>query len=180
MLAIALLFSLSLPLKAEESAPFDVQAKIFAKAMEYDRKLLRHDAEIVRVAFLEGPGAAEVRAVLDALGPAGVTIAGKPVSTVRATYTDAPSLVTWLAESKCAALFIPQGMSSSLADILGACRAAQVGSLAGDASDVAAGVAFGVAVEEGKPRMLVNLKQARAEGSDYTAQFLRLGRIVER
>lgn len=40
------------------------------------------------------------------------------------------------------------------------------------------GVSVGIAVEKERPRILINLEAARAEGSEYSSQLLALARIV--
>lgn len=165
---------------AQETAPADVQGRIFAKALDYDRHLLRKDPDTVHIAFLEGKDHEVVKGLFDALAQAGATLGTKPVTTCSTVYTDTTTLAGWLAEQKAVALYIPADMEAPLADILAACHDAQVCSLAGSVTYVDQGASFAVAVENGKPKILINLLAAREEGADFTAQFLRLATIVKK
>lgn len=180
LIGLAAILAMATPVVSlgQETAPPEILGKVFAKALDYDRNIHRHDPDIVRIGFLSASSDEPVKAIFDALSQANATISEKPVDTASTAWSDRTTLTTWLKDQHIVFLFIPAGLDNDLTAILQACRDADVGSLAGDAAYVGKGASFGVAVESGKPKMLIDLTEAREEGSNFTAQFLQLGTIV--
>jgi hypothetical protein len=65
-----------------------------------------------------------------------------------------------------------QAIAAAFADV----NVLTVGASNGDAES---GVALGFELEGSKPRIVVNLRQARAQRLEFSAHFLRLARVVQ-
>ena len=67
-----------------------------------------------------------------------------------------------------------------LAAITDWARKSRIVTLTGIPAFVDRGVSVGIDLQGGKPRILINLQAARAEGADFDSGLLKLARIVER
>ena len=77
-------------------------------------------------------------------------------------------------------LYITPMRAFDLAAITDWARKSRIVTLTGIPAFVDRGVSVGIDLQGGKPRILINLQAARAEGADFDSGLLKLARIVER
>ena len=62
--------------------------------------------------------------------------------------------------------------------ITGVSRAKKVITLTSVPDYVESGLAVGIGVKGGKPRIIINLPAAKAEGANFSSQLLRLAKVI--
>jgi hypothetical protein len=75
-------------------------------------------------------------------------------------------------------LYVAPLRAQSLAEVAQACRSNGVVSITGVADYVASGLSVGLGLRDNKPEILINKQAAEAEGAEFSAQLLRLARLV--
>ena len=92
----------------------------------------------------------------------------------------APVQVQWaVLASGADVLYITPMRAVDLGSITKQTRAAARVTLTGVPEYVDAGIAVGVDLQGERPRILINLAAARAEGADFDSRLLKLAKIVE-
>jgi hypothetical protein len=77
-----------------------------------------------------------------------------------------------------AVVYVTPLRSVNVADIAQVARSRGLRSVTGVPEYVDAGIAVGVGARKDHPLIIINLRAARAEGSDFSSQLLNLARIV--
>lgn len=162
--------------------PARQQAELFAKAGKYDRRMetrivdgalrvlvaqRRDDAESEEVALLFARRLREIGAIGDT-----------PVVIESSTIAGAADLAPRLRTGEVAAVYLSTGLRSQIDALADSLRGVSVLTVAASAEYVAEGVVLGFDLVDGRPRLLVNLERARAQGVDFHASFLKLSQIV--
>lgn len=79
---------------------------------------------------------------------------------------------------KAGVLYVSPGLGASIEQLATALKGLNLLSVGALPNQVERGLALGFAARSGKPRILVNLKQARLQGVDFRADFLRMAEVV--
>lgn len=186
MLALALaLVARPAPAAPPGEAPLPPrhQALLLLRVLAYDRALHGRDDRRAMVALAVRPGdaagealAREVAAAIeDAAGE--FTVAGLPARAV-VLAAERGRLAGRLREVHASVVLF---LGASGADPLEGCQAAreaQVLSASGSRAAVETCVALGLVSDGGKARVLVNLREARAEGADLDSALLAIAQLV--
>jgi hypothetical protein len=101
----------------------------------------------------------------------------RPIQVDGAEYSTPSALITLCRERRINVLYICPGLAKEVAAIRGALADSGVLSVAAVEPYVAHGIVLGVDVANGKPRMSINLAQARAQRIDFPSSILKLARI---
>jgi hypothetical protein len=100
------------------------------------------------------------------------------VSHTRVVY-QSPEQIGRVAEQEHAYLaWITPGFAELSGELARALGARGVLSVSSHGPDAARGIVLSFELESGKPRIMLNLQQARAQKLDFNAQFLRVVRVV--
>ena len=178
LLVAALLVAGSRTSAAQDvEVPVDVQVPLFHKVMTFDR---RHDAGkplVFAIVFQSGNRASasakeRVLRALEALAPAAQPIRAVAVDLDREPLADA------LARHRPAVLYVTPLRAFAIEDVATASRAARVTSFTGVPRFVLLGLAVGVRLQGDRPRLMINLQAARAEGADFSAELLKLAHVI--
>ena len=105
-----------------------------------------------------------------------IKVAGLPVSVVTVPYSDANALADRLAQTRPAAVIVGRGLDVS--SISAATRRASVLTMTTAEPDVMRGLSVAIVRREGKDRIIINVRAARAEGARFDAGLLQLATIV--
>jgi hypothetical protein len=163
-LAIALVFSgLLLPVFAEDMpVPPELQAAIFKKVFSYDKTIQGGEPKML-VAFTDA--SAEIKdQVVKAFKDSGVT-----VSAVKADQLSGSI-------GGINVVYIVPGVSG----VKQICQKNGVLSITGMPSLVEAGeVSVGLSVSDNKPKIVVHLKELKAEGHELSANLLQLAKVIQ-
>ncbi len=173
--------SVSSPARAEPpTAPFAVQAQILARILPYDRGFTSKAKREVRVVLVEKAGDAEsgnaVQQMHKALADIG-QIRDLPLRIESVTYTGAAALAAACRAQGAHVVYVSPGLSDETSEVGKALLGSGILSFAAVEPYVPKGIVVGVAVSAGKPRMSINLAQARAQNIDYPAAVLKLAKV---
>ena len=171
------------PLRAENpNVPIRLQAELLAKVTGYDRNFEARSGEQARVLILVSPGdsdskraAAEMRSALASVPSVGGLSHDEEI----ANYVDAPTLGETCRTRQVAIVYLTPGFSGevpAIRDAVGSLKLLTVGSLA---DYVPAGIVLGFDLVSGRPKLVVNLSQARRQHIDFRAEVLKLMRVYE-
>lgn len=161
----------------EVPVPVRVQVPLLLRIMSFDRNLAQRRAGDLVVAVLYQSRnrtsmaiAEEVTRLLGSLpGTEAVGIDLDKVTDLRAALTDSRGRV----------LYVSPLRGVEISGIVGASRQAGVTTVTGVPRYVDEGIAIGLDLKAERPEIVVNLEGARAEGADFTAQLLKLARLVQ-
>ena len=165
----------------EVDVPVSIHIPILLKVLAFDRQLRLHVPKeiVVGVAFQSGNrNSARIKdeAVL-ALQGARIDLEGATLRVI-AIDLDGDVWPAILAVGSVTHLYLTPLRAVSVAALVAKTREVHVLTLSGVPQYVNDGVALGVAVRGGRPRVLVNLEAARLEGADLSAELLKLAEIV--
>jgi hypothetical protein len=163
-LAVALAISfLSAPSQAQDMpVPLDLQVAIFKKVFNYD-KTIQSGAPKMLVAFADRSADAKDQ-VVKAFKDSGVSVNAVKADQLSASINSID------------VLYIMSGVSG----VKQLCQKNGVLSITGIPSLVESGEAsVGLAVQDSKPKIIVHLKQLKAEGHELSANLLQLAKIIQ-
>lgn len=158
LLAPIVAFSGEMPL------PHKLQGALFKKILLYDRTL--EGREEIAVSVIPGADAGAAEDLAAALSDAGL----------RATVTKSAQLGSSLAGGSVVYL-MPGALTPALQEL---CASRKALTIAGIPSWAERGeVSIALDSADGKPVIVINLKRARNEGHEFSAQLLRLAKVVQ-
>jgi hypothetical protein len=180
--AVALLSFGAVPsvLADEPILPASIQAVLLAKSAGYDRTLLDAGGRVAvgLLAKTEPDSAklaAQVRVELAAIS----AIADRPHTEIPLPWSDAQALARVCEEQKIAILYVASGFDAEIPAIVSALHAIPILTVAADPKYVPRGIVLGFDLVSGRPKLLVNLTQARKQGIDLSSQLLKLAKVLE-
>jgi hypothetical protein len=169
-------------LAQDMDVPVGAQVSILLKVIGFDRQLpLRAPTELViGIAYQSGSRASLVAKDETRRGFSEVRdgINGVPIR-VETIDLDSERLDAALRRLNPTILYVTPLRAADIAAIAAATRAARVTTVTGVARYVSRGLAVGVSLHDGRPRILVNLEAARLEGADLASELLKLATIVK-
>jgi hypothetical protein len=157
--------------------PAGVQMLLFQKIWMFDRSFVK-DREIVMVVLYQSTfrtSANDKDRIVEAVRAGGFRIRCQPVA-----LDDIQHVTEILKTLQADVFYVPEMRGINIRDVFSVSRARHIRTITGVPAYVDAGLAIGLQVLNDKPNILVNLGAAKAEGSDLTAQILRLSTIVTR
>ena len=180
----ALLFACLAPIAAlgaqEMETPVALQAALFTKVLTFDRTILaapRSTPLVIAIVYQSGNRVSRVAHDEAVAALADATCGERPVATVSIDL-DQDDLDARLAETRPHAMYIAPLRGVNIQAIASHARVARVRSFTGVPAYMEKGVAVGVRIRGERPRLVVNLAAARAEGADYSAGLLQLVEVV--
>lgn len=168
-----------------QTVPADAQLPIYFKVLTYDRTLWEAPEPPLRIGLLHRLDSEASRRNLTAMitsleTSAHKTINGVPFEYVTLTWSRTDDLVRQLAAADLDVLYVTEGHRDVLDDVSDSARALGVLTLAGAAGDVGHGLSVGLDLEDGRPRLEVDLVALAAEGHQLDSRVLRLCKVVAR
>lgn len=164
------------------NVPIRLQAELLAKIAGYDRHFAARAGERAAVLIAVVPrdsdsrlAATDMRNALAALPSVG----GMPHEEEVIHYADAVSLAEMCRARRAAVLYLTPGLSQDIPAIRDALSAFDLLTVASIADYVPAGAVLGFDLVSGRPKLLVNLTQARKQHVDFRAEVLKLTRVFE-
>lgn len=167
---------------ADSAIGIDKLVAILVRALAYDRSLDARAGDAVVVAVLstnDRASRATSAAVLEAFKPlTSARLQGRPLSAVAVEWTDAAALGVVITQHGVDAVILCPGLEPALPAIIELARRTKVTTLTTVPAFVEQGAAVGVTMEDGKPRLLVNLTASRAEGSQLSSELVGLAKVI--
>jgi hypothetical protein len=169
--------------RAEDvTVPEGLQAELVAKIAAYDRGFAARAGDRAHVVILDKPddadsarSAAHLEAALHALPDIG----GLPHDETIVSFTGAAALPQLVRSRHAAIVYITPGFGPDVAAIRAALDGVDVLSVSAIADYVPRGIVLGFDLVSGKPKLLVNLGQARRQHVAVMAEVLKMARVYE-
>ena len=167
----------------ESLIPPDLQASLLLTVLSFDRELaLQAGAELVVGVVIQRKYRPSLESGEDMLAafaasPA-ASLLGVPLRVVAVDLGPDSDIEAELKRLEVDALYVTPLRAVAIQRIATATRARHVRSLTAVPGAVADGLAVGLGTRDQRPEILVNLPAAAAEGAEFTAQLLRIARIV--
>jgi hypothetical protein len=162
------------------SVPASLQAELLAKLESYDRSFAARAGGDARILIAVKAGsakselsAAEMRSALSRVE----LIGGLPHRETVVAYAGAAELAQRCRSEHVAIVFVAAGLEDAIEAIGAALASASVLSVGALPSYVAKGVVLGFELESGKPKIIINLEQARRQSVNFSSDVLRLMRV---
>jgi hypothetical protein len=160
--------------------PAELQAELFAKVAAYDRNFAKRAGRTAQVVLVVRPNdaksklfAATLRAALTKLDQVG----GLPHEETIVAYEGAPALAKVCRSQQVAAVYMAPGLDAEVDVIRSALTGMDVLTVGAAPEHVPRGLVLGFDLVSGKPKILVNLEQARKQNVNFRADVLKLMRV---
>jgi hypothetical protein len=168
-------------LALELEVPVRMQVSLLDRVIPFDRNFAArvHDKLVVAVVVDEKNVDSErVGAQLLAELGARELLGSYKHTATRVAFSSASGLSEDCKRLRAGVVYVTPGVRERAAALAGALQGSKVMSVASLPEHVGEGIVLGSAVRSGKPRVLVNLKQARRQAIDFRADFLRMVEVV--
>jgi hypothetical protein len=164
--------------------PVDVQVPVLLKVLAFDRSIADARGENLVVGVLYQSGfrlSSTVKdRVMDALSRAGSGgPANRPLNVIAIDADRKENLEEALTRLRVKVLYVTPLRAFDLKNLVAATRRSRTLTMTGVPDYVEAGLSVGLDLRQDRPRILVNLQAARAEGADLAAPLLGLATVVE-
>jgi hypothetical protein len=164
------------------AVPVSVQADLMVKVAGYDRNLPTRASGRVHVGLVVKPGNADSARVVtqmrSVLGEVRM-IAGLPHDEAQIEFADAASLANACRAQGIGVLYVGPGLGEQIEEIRRALETVNVLSVAAMAEDVPRGIVLGFGLNAGKPRLLINLPQAKKQRVAIRPEVVSLMTVFE-
>ena len=162
--------------------PVDLQAELLAKVAGYDRNLPSRAGNRLLVLVVVRPGDLSSERVGGHMARAlqGIKeIAGIAMAVESLSYSNAGSLAASVASLHASVVYLSLGFDDEMTAVADGLTGVNVLTLASLARYVPKRAVVGFDLVSGRPKILVNLTQARAQHVAFSAELLKLARIYE-
>jgi len=168
----------------QEAVPEEIQVPIFLKILTYDRSLEAKVKDTIRIGVLYFPDNERSKKNKDAITEnlklnKDKTINGVHFSFIEIEFSTEKSLAEVIKEKRVNILYVTSDGSHALEGISTITRAERILTLTGRVDYVSQGISVGLGVKEEKPQVVINLPSARAEGSDFSANLLKVCKVID-
>jgi hypothetical protein len=176
------LATLATGVRADEVAvPVDLQIELLGRVARYERGFAGRTGEPARVLVVVRSGNAEsvrIAAQLAAALARARTLGGRTLIVTRHDYRSEATLAAALARDPVDILYLAAGMGDAVPAIARAVGTRNVITVSAVGGDVDRGVVLGFELAASHPQIAVNIVHARIQQLDFSAQLLRLARVV--
>jgi hypothetical protein len=178
-LALGLLLG---PAHAETTVPLDLQVDLLQRVIRFERGLPGRAGAQVNLAVVSRSGnsgsektAAQLAKALEKV----TELAGKPTKVTTISVANAGALKQAIGSGSLHIVYLAPGFEKDLAAIAAALEGQPVITLSTDGDQVDAGAVMGFELVSAKPRIVLNLGQAKKQGLDFNSDLFRLARVVK-
>jgi len=169
--------------RAEDVAvPVSLQAELIAKVAAYDKNLAGRAGDRVRILVLQKPESADSVRVASQMQKAlsqTLDIAGLPLETLVLAFSTVDDLVSSIRTKHASIVYITPGFDGDIAAIAKNLSGASVLTVSAVASYVPKRAVLGFDLVSGKPKLVVNLTQARLQSVAFKPDVLKLMKVYE-
>ena len=181
-LVLAALLASPTAARAETTVPLDLQVDLLWKVVRFERGLLDRAGPKVTLMLVLRPGnatssrsGAQLEKALERVKEIG----GKPVRIVLHPYTSIPALKAAVAAEGAQLVYLTPGFDTDVPVMAGALAGVPVITIATDGDQVERGVILGFELVSAKPRISLNVGQAKRQGLDFNSDLFRLVKVVK-
>lgn len=161
--------------------PVRVQVSLLNRVIPFDRKFaLRVHGTLCVAVVVDDRDIDSVRVGAQLLSELGSieSLGSFEHHAARVAFSSAQALADECRRLRAGVVYVTPGLREPIAKVAEALQGLKVLSVATLPEQVAEGLVLGSAARSGKPRVLVNLKQARLQEVDFRADFLRMAEVV--
>ena len=162
------------------TVPVSLQAELVVKVAGYDRNLVVRAEGLVRLLVVSKPDDADSRRVaaqmVNALAPV-ADIGGLPKDISTHAYSSAAALAAACRAQRIAIVYLAPGLGDEVPAIAAALQEQSILSVAAMPSYVPRGIVLGMDVIEGRPKLLLNLTQARKQQVKLRPDVMQLMKV---
>jgi hypothetical protein len=175
----------SLPVRAaDQRLPVKVRMAILFKTLTYDLNLKSRCPEGLRIGVVGRIGnetsmSIAKETIAEIKANAGKKVKGLGISVEPVTVAGMDGIKKAVDEKKVNMLYLTPGMTNLLDPIIKYAGQKKIVLLTGEGDQVRKGVAVGAVLRDKKPKILVHLKSAGAQGAKFDARLLRLIEVVK-
>jgi hypothetical protein len=169
-------------LYADSGAPLHLQALLLSRLCSYDRNFKSRAGPVANVLVLhkngnpdstfEGAGLTKAISDLHDIG-------GLPFKVEEAAFSDAESLAKRCRTDRVAIVYLTVGLDADTPRIATALAGVGLLTVGSSARHAENGAVIGFGVEEARPKLVINLKQAAVQNIKFKAEVLALARLIE-
>ncbi len=167
----------------EMPVPVDIQYSLFQKILTYDRNLKSRGTEklVVGIIYQEKFRMSLVAkdnfmAAFNA--SATKTIEGIAIECIAINIGDSKDITEKIADADVNILYVAPLRVPPLKEIADFCTEKQILTLSGVPEYIKSGLSVGIGQKGNKPEILINLKSAKAEGSNFSSNLLKLATVL--
>lgn len=173
---LALLLALSLTAETEPPVPLELQAELLSRVLKYDRQLPVRAGAVVKVLIVhdDGPASLGVARRLEAALAAQAQLGALPHEEKLVQFETTAKLAALVRLQHPAVVVFTAGFATQAEALTHELDDESVLTVTTGATGVREGLVLGFDLVGGRPRMLVNLKQARRQHVDFRAEVLQL------
>ena len=162
--------------------PARLQIPLLYKILSFDRNFTARagDQVVIAIIYQSGFRASVVarEQIEDALGHTASPFGTRSLRWVAIEVGSGSTLEQALREHEADVIYVTPLRGVDLDVIADAARRSRLMTFTGIPPYVERGLSVGVGIEQERPMIIINLAAARAEGADYTAQLLRVSRVI--
>jgi uncharacterized protein DUF4154 len=166
---------------ADSRVPLSLQVLLLSHLGSYDRNFKARAGSVANVLVVSRKGnsdsAFEQASLAKALADLR-DIGGVPVHVAEAEFTDAESLARRCRTERISVVYLTVGLEDDAQHIAAAFVNGNILTVGTSARHAENGTVVGFALEEARPRLVINLAQARTQKVDFRAEVLRLARLI--
>ena len=167
----------------QEAVPEEIQVPLFLKILTYDRSLEAKVKDTIRIGILYFPKDARSEknkgAIIENLRlNKDKTINGIPFNFMEIEFSDEKKLDEVIKKRRINVLYVSSDGSAMIKKISLITQAEKILTITGRVDYVNQGISVGLAVKEEKPQIVINLSSAKAEGSDFSANLLKVCKVI--
>ncbi len=187
MLVAGFLFSPTVAGAHDDVLPSDIFTAIMLKALNYDRNIDRqaHEKVVIGIVYVDddptGHALAEEISANISLVKTTFKIKEKPVAGKvlgLGRIFGRQGFERWLTRNNISVLVVAVKDPAFSPDIFNVSAAMGINSVCYSAACIKQGAGLGIILKDNKPRMLINARSAKHEGSDYSGKFLALCEVL--
>jgi len=164
--------------------PIEVQYPLFLKILTFDRNLEERvgDEIVIGIAYqMMFKGSLKAKEELEK------TIKKSPIKEIQdipirqvSINMDKNNLESIISKNEVDILYIAPMRALDMGKITKLSRTKKILTLTGVPDYVESGITVGLSTKGGKPLIMVNLASAKAEGSDFSSQLLKLAKVIKK
>jgi hypothetical protein len=165
------------------AVPGELQAALVSKVSRYDRNFRARAGGLVRVAIVLKRGSARSEASAMVMKEAFGSLddfGGLPHQVSVLPYDSAEMLVKHVRDQRLSVIYVTPTFDSEVGRIRAAMAGLDVLTVGATEEYVREGVVLGFELASGKPKMLLNLAQAKRQNVDFKVDVLKLMKVVAR
>ncbi|CAN5841694.1 hypothetical protein BH11MYX4_BH11MYX4_04860 [soil metagenome] len=168
--------------RADARVPMPLQAQLAGRLGTFDRNFLARAGGVARVLVVHKSGNAESQAAARSFASAILElrqVAGLTATVEVAPLDDGAKLAAKCRADKVALVYLSMGLEQETPQIARALVGADVLTIGPSAQYAMSGAVVAFDIEEARPKLIINMKSARAQNVAFKAELIKLARIVE-